>query len=561
MKKIVGITGNIGAGKSAAAKILSKYPNVLHVDTDTLAKEIAARPEHASAIEAILGFAPDFVSKEGRARISAAIFGTGNEVTLKAYTEFIHPLVWKECERIYDASPEGTMVIVESAILFETHSEDRYDRIIVVACDDEIRADRLHNGPRALPVDVIRRTMGQQMPQAEKIAKAHYVLINDRMPDDLERHIQIIYPSLQDLLRKAMVVLSGDPPTLGHEWIIEQARKKYGSVHVAITANAGKTPMFAVGERVAMLKDIVPSDVEVSSFEGTYSVDYAESIGATVMVRGRRNHIDEIAEATMARFNQGINPSVETVVLDSPLHLTDVSSSAIKMLLGCRGWEAEVAKYVSAPVLIRIIAKQHDLFRRLQKRGAKGDELEFWKKVVTPYLESSRHYHDIKHIGTMLWDLKSVAHLCNDIDVIELAIWMHDAVYDTQSPDYQNVVRSGFYARKLASELELDLVFRVGVEELVVAAKHDASPKNKDQEIIADLDLTILGSLPRVFDLYEKGIREEYSWVPEDAFRTARAAILEKFLERPIFMTDFFRDRFEEKARTNLIRSVQQLRK
>jgi pantetheine-phosphate adenylyltransferase/dephospho-CoA kinase len=560
MKKIIGITGCIGAGKSEVVTRLVKYPNILTIDTDSLAKDIAVRSQHRDAIKNILGFVPDFSTKEGRSAIAAKLFS--DKDCLIAYQSYIHPLVFQEIMENYSKLADNTIYIVESAIMFETGSEKRYDKVIVVAAEESVRKNRLEHGPRAMKSEDIQKRIDEQIPQSEKIDLADYVITNDGTAEDLDVNVSKLYVQLCDQLKKALFVLSGDPPTLGHEWIIKEAQKKYGNVAVAVTVNPGKNPMFTADERVAMLRELFPIGVQIDAFSGIYSVDYAESIGASIMVRGRRNQIDEIMENTMASFNSEINPSVETVVFDAPSHLTEVSSSAIKLLLGNRGWEHEVSKYVSPSVLIRIIAKQHDLFKKLQKRGAVGNELEFWKTVVSPYLESDRFYHNIKHIGTMIWDFKSVVHLADNPDTIECAIWLHDLYNDTKIPDSENVTSSGIAARQLLHKLGLPEDFVIAVQDLIGVTTHSGYIATRDQEIMVDLDLVILAAFPRVFDLYESNIRKEYAWVPEDLFCQGRIGVLKKIMSKDsVFHTNFFRERYASRATENLERSLEKLNK
>ena len=75
-----------------------------------------------------------------------------------------------------------------------------------------------------------------------------------------------------------------------------------------------------------------------------------------------------------------------------------------------------------------------------------------------------------------------------------------------------------------------------------------------------DVDLWILGADSPRFDEYERQIRQEYAWVPEQTFRQRRAAILREFLARPaIYSTSLFSQRYEAQARANLRRSLDQL--
>ena len=76
-----------------------------------------------------------------------------------------------------------------------------------------------------------------------------------------------------------------------------------------------------------------------------------------------------------------------------------------------------------------------------------------------------------------------------------------------------------------------------------------------------DMDLSILGAAPEVFDAYEAGVRHEYREVPDEAFRAGRAAILEGLLAREaLYFSDWGRERFEAAAHQNLVRSIAKLR-
>jgi len=88
---------------------------------------------------------------------------------------------------------------------------------------------------------------------------------------------------------------------------------------------------------------------------------------------------------------------------------------------------------------------------------------------------------------------------------------------------------------------------------------HD-TPKNRDGQYMLDIDLSILGTQPDVYDEFERNIRREYKHVPAFIFRKKRKAILEGFLARNmIYVTKHFQHMLENQARINLIRAVSQL--
>lgn len=68
-----------------------------------------------------------------------------------------------------------------------------------------------------------------------------------------------------------------------------------------------------------------------------------------------------------------------------------------------------------------------------------------------------------------------------------------------------------------------------------------------------DLDLAVLGAPRAIYDAYAAAIRREYAMVPDAAWRTGRAGVLDRFLDRPrLYQTGHFHERLESAARANL---------
>lgn len=141
---------------------------------------------------------------------------------------------------------------------------------------------------------------------------------------------------------------------------------------------------------------------------------------------------------------------------------------------------------------------------------------------------------------------------------IQVALWFHDAIYDTRSP--HNEERSAAWATEVLAAAGASPQAQLRVRELVLATRHNAEPESADARLTVDIDLSILGAPPARFDEYEAQVRREYSWVPDPAFGQARAKILREFLARPsVYATEFFRECLEARARSNLARSLARL--
>jgi predicted metal-dependent HD superfamily phosphohydrolase len=179
-------------------------------------------------------------------------------------------------------------------------------------------------------------------------------------------------------------------------------------------------------------------------------------------------------------------------------------------------------------------------------------------ELVTRYSEAHRHYHTLQHLAECFERLGELrGHAAHPAEVA-VAVWYHDAVYDTHRGD--NEQESAVLARQTALDLGVSRASAQRIHDLVMSTRHAVEPAGADAEALVDTDLSILGATPTRFDEYERQVRQEYAWVPEATFRERRADILRRFLDRPhIFATAVFRERYEPAARTNLRRSLETL--
>jgi predicted metal-dependent HD superfamily phosphohydrolase len=178
--------------------------------------------------------------------------------------------------------------------------------------------------------------------------------------------------------------------------------------------------------------------------------------------------------------------------------------------------------------------------------------------LLARYSEPHRFYHTLQHLEECFDALQTAESLATCLAEVELALWFHDAIYDTHAKD--NEIRSANWAMDalLAGGVQADAAARV--RDLVLATGHADTPAGHDARLIADVDLTILAAAEPRFSEYEQQIRQEYSWVPEADFRQARACVLRSFLERPtIYSTSWFAEQLESRARRNLWRSLENL--
>jgi predicted metal-dependent HD superfamily phosphohydrolase len=179
-------------------------------------------------------------------------------------------------------------------------------------------------------------------------------------------------------------------------------------------------------------------------------------------------------------------------------------------------------------------------------------------ELLTRYSEPHRAYHTAQHLTECSRHFEQARSLAADPGAVQIALWFHDAIYDTRSP--HNEDRSAAWAVRVLASVGAPAQLQTSVQGMILATKHNANPDSLDAALTVDIDLTILAASATRFDEYEAQVRREYAWVPEEVFRGARAKILREFLARPrIYFTDFFSDRLEAPARENLQRSVARL--
>lgn len=178
--------------------------------------------------------------------------------------------------------------------------------------------------------------------------------------------------------------------------------------------------------------------------------------------------------------------------------------------------------------------------------------------LMNHYSEAHRAYHTMTHIRECLIKFDTVAEIAEHPDQLEAAIWFHDAVYDPKSD--RNEEKSAELAYLYLTKYSVSSTIARQIAALILATRHDITPKDNDEKLIADIDLSILGSHPERFDEYETQIRQEYSFVSDEDYRKGRSEILRFFIARKmIYQTDIFRVKYEHPARENVRRLLNRL--
>ena len=158
-------------------------------------------------------------------------------------------------------------------------------------------------------------------------------------------------------MKRAVYAGSFDPPTNGHLWMIREAVRMFDELVLAIGINPDKHSTFSDEERADMLREITAHlpNLRVEVFGKQFLVDYAQSVGANYIVRGIRSASDYEYERTMRYINSDLHPEITTVLLLPPREFAEVSSTMVKGLIGPKGWEEIIRRYLPEPVYLKML--------------------------------------------------------------------------------------------------------------------------------------------------------------------------------------------------------------
>ncbi len=170
--------------------------------------------------------------------------------------------------------------------------------------------------------------------------------------------------------------------------------------------------------------------------------------------------------------------------------------------------------------------------------------------LAAAYSEPARAYHTAQHIDECLALLDCIATRLQSPDDVELAIWLHDVVYNPQAKD--NEAQSALLALQWFGDLTMARCNLLS-QRILATQRHAPTPHDSDGQALLDIDLAILASTAERFAQYSAQVRFEYSFVPEDIYQTKRAEFMLQMAQRPqIYFHPALAAQLEPLARRNL---------
>jgi dephospho-CoA kinase len=199
----VGLTGGIACGKSFVGEALAGYGCFL-IQADELGHQVLA-PDGEAYTDVVREFGREILTADGsgdsrdidRSRLAALVFGHAGK--LARLNAIVHPAVIRREEELtaefFARQPRG-IAVVEAAILIETGSYRRFDKLILVFCAQGQQIERAMRREGSVEADIHAR-IGRQMPFQEKQKYADFVIDTSGTKEDTLRQTRIVYEELR----------------------------------------------------------------------------------------------------------------------------------------------------------------------------------------------------------------------------------------------------------------------------------------------------------------------------------------------------------------------------
>ena len=181
---IIGLTGGIGSGKSAAANFFQNE-GISVIDTDQLARKVIEKdtPGYSKVVDSFGANILDNNDSIDRAKLREEVFHDNEK--RKILESITHPLVRElMVQKISSSTSPYSIIMVP--LIFETHSAKNYDRVLVIDCDVEIQLARAMARDEN-SADLIQKIIDSQCSRSERLSIANDVIPNNHSIEDLKK--------------------------------------------------------------------------------------------------------------------------------------------------------------------------------------------------------------------------------------------------------------------------------------------------------------------------------------------------------------------------------------
>ncbi|ALR29536.1 hypothetical protein ATE47_02900 [Chryseobacterium sp. IHB B 17019] len=183
---------------------------------------------------------------------------------------------------------------------------------------------------------------------------------------------------------------------------------------------------------------------------------------------------------------------------------------------------------------------------------------DLWTEIETKYSQKSRYYHNLEHLEIMFSELESVKNKIQNFTKVSFSVFYHDIIYDATSK--LNEEKSAEFSEIRLKKLNVNSESIEKISQQILATKSHLKSDDNDINYLLDADLVILGKDLETYIDYTEKIRKEYAIYPDLLYKPGRRKVLKHFLElENIFKTEDFREKYEVRARENILFEIERL--
>jgi len=193
--KRVALTGGIATGKSHVRAEFERL-GVPTIDADTLARDAVA-PGSPGLAAVVARFGPDILTAEGsldRRKLGAIAFS--DPAARRDLEQIVHPIVRARTDAWFAAlDPAHPFAVADIPLLYEAGREADFDAVIVTACSEETQLRRVMRRDSITEAEA-RQRIAAQLPTAEKVRRADYVIDTDGSFEETNQQVRRVYEAL-----------------------------------------------------------------------------------------------------------------------------------------------------------------------------------------------------------------------------------------------------------------------------------------------------------------------------------------------------------------------------
>ena len=194
---VIGLTGSIGMGKSQTARLFADEGVAVH-DSDAAIHRLYDKG--GAAVEKIAVSFPGTVTDGAVNRAALSSQVADSPKALNRLEALVHPLVKQDRDQFLADHAGDTMVVLDIPLLLETGADEGIDALVVVSAPSDVQRARVLARPGMTP-EKFETLLARQMPDVDKRAKAHFVIVTDKGLDHARDQVRMVLAAIREKLK------------------------------------------------------------------------------------------------------------------------------------------------------------------------------------------------------------------------------------------------------------------------------------------------------------------------------------------------------------------------